>query len=116
MQEVNIDLTSGIIPPAVCYASQNDHERRVKLNLFDNGESYTLNGSETITLKVKKPSGDGITASVENTSSNYVVISFDRTMTDCFGACLCDLKIEKTDSRIDTMNFLLSVEGFPAKR
>ena len=116
MQSLDIDIIPGIIQTPSCYVSQNDNLREIRLNLFSNGEAYSLSGDESLSLSIRKPSGEAKSIFVYNTGSNYVIISIDETITDLFGVCVCELRIVKNDSDIGAMNFLMKVEPNPLRR
>ena len=112
METFNLNIIPGKTCP-VCHASQYDIGRTIRINLFENAAVYTLDGTETISVSVRKTDGNVVTASVTNTSDNYVEIVTTEQMTACHGANLCELKIEKGADVIGTMNFILEVEQDP---
>lgn len=112
MESFNLNIIPGKAWP-VCHASQYDIGRTIRINLFEGGAVYTLDGAETISLSVRKPDGNVVTESVTNTSDNYVEMVTTEQMTACHGSNLCELKIEKGADVIGTMNFILEVEQDP---
>ena len=114
MEAVNLNIIPGKAWP-VCHASQFDIGRTIRFNLFEGTAEVTLDGTETITVNVKKPDGNVVTAAVTNTSSNYVEVVTTEQMTACDGANLAELKIEKGADVIGTLNFILDVEVDPLK-
>ena len=112
-EQIYIDLIPGKLPPT-CHASQYDIGRTIQVNLTEGGAPYTLDGTETITVEVRKPDGNFVTASCTATLGNtYVDVVTTEQMTACAGMNLCDLKIEKGGNTIGTLNFIMSVEQDP---
>ena len=112
METFNLNLIpSGTCP--VCHVSQYDIGRQFRINLFEGSSVFTLDGTETLTVYVRKPDGNMVTESVTNTSSTYVVIETTEQMTACDGANLCELRIEKGGNRIGTLNFVMECEKTP---
>ena len=112
METFNLNIIPGKTCP-VCHASQYDIGRTIRINLFENAAVYTLDGTETVSVSVRKTDGNVVTASVTNTSDSFVEIVTTEQMTACHGANLCELKIEKGADVIGTMNFILEVEQDP---
>lgn len=112
MESFNLNIIPGKDRP-VCHASQFDIGRQFHVNLFEGFNVFTLDGTETISLSVRKPDGNVVTASVTNTSDNYVEFVTTEQMTACEGSNLCELKLEKGSDVIGTANFILEVEVDP---
>lgn len=112
MESFNLNIIPGKDRP-VCHASQYDIGRTIRVNLFEGFNVFTLDGTEVISISVRKPDGNVVTASVTNTSDSFVEIVTTEQMTACHGANLCELKIEKGADVIGTMNFILEVEQDP---
>ena len=53
MHTIKVDLVPGKSAP-VCYASQFDVGRQIKIELLNNGQPYTLAGTETVTFNERK--------------------------------------------------------------
>lgn len=110
MQQITIDLTpSGM--KAVCYASQYDVGRSIRFALRDKGQVYTLAGTETITLKIRKPDGTERTENIANTSSSYVDLVTSRDTCDMSGEYECELRFANGDVDIGSGNFIMQVEA-----
>lgn len=110
MQQIVIDLTpSGL--KAVCYASQYDVGRSIRFALRDKGQVYTLAGTETITLKMRKPDGTERTENITNTSSSYVDLVTSRDTCDMSGEYECELRFANGDVDIGSGNFIMQVEA-----
>lgn len=112
METFNLNIIPGKTCP-VCHASQYDIGRIIRINLFENAAVYTLDGTETVSISVRKPDGNVVTESVTNTSDSYVEFVTTEQMTACHGSNLCELKLEKGADVIGTMNFILEVEQDP---
>lgn len=112
MESFNLNIIPGKDRP-VCHASQYDIGRTIHVNLFEGFNVFTLDGTEVISISVRKPDGNVVTESVTNTSDSYVEFVTTEQMTACHGSNLCELKIEKGADVIGTMNFILEVEQDP---
>ena len=112
METFNLNIIPGATSP-VCHASQYDIGRTIRINLFDGVSVFTLSGAETVSLSVRKPDGNVVTAAVTNTSDSYVEFVTTEQMTACHGSNLCELKLEEGGDVIGTMNFILEVEQDP---
>lgn len=112
MESFNLNIIPGKTRP-VCHASQFDTGRVIRVNLFEDANIYTLSGSEEVSLSVRKPDGNVVTASIENTGDSFVEIVTTEQMTACAGSNLCELKIEDDGKVIGTMNFILETEQDP---
>lgn len=112
MESFNLNIIPGKDRP-VCHASQYDIGRTIHVNLFEGFNVFTLDGTETISISVRKPDGNVVTESVTNTSDSYVEFVTTEQMTACHGSNLCELKLEKGADVIGTMNFILEVEQDP---
>ena len=112
MESFNLNIIPGKDRP-VCHASQFDIGRTIRVNLFEGFNVFTLDGTEVISLSVRKPDGNVVTEAVTNTSDSYVEFVTTEQMTACSGSNLCELKLEKGADVIGTMNFILDVEQDP---
>lgn len=112
-EQINVDLIPGRMSPT-CHCSQYDIGRTIRINLTQGGVTYTLDGTETISVEVRKPDGNFVTASCTATSGNaYVDVVTTEQMTAVAGMNLCNLKIEKGGNTIGTLNFIMAVEADP---
>ena len=112
MEVFNLNIIPGSVAPII-HASQYDDGREFRANLFEGPSVYTLTGAETITINVRKPDGNVVTAAVTNTADSYVEFATTEQMTACSGANLCELKFENSPVKIGSLNFILSVEADP---
>lgn len=112
MEVINLNfIPSGANP--VAHASQFDEGRTTRFNLYDGSTVYTLDGTETLTVSVRKPDGHIVTESVTNTSSTYVDITTTEQMTACAGDNLAQIKVEKGGNTVGFLNYILTVQKDP---
>ena len=112
MERIKLNLIpSGVAP--VVHVSQYDDGRTFAIDLFEGDNAYTLDGTEVLTVNVRKPDGHLVTESVTNTSDSYVTVDTTEQMTACHGTNLANLKIEKGSITIASLNFLMNVERDP---
>lgn len=112
MERIKLNLIpSGVAP--VVHVSQYDDGRTFAIDLFEGDNAYTLDGTEVLTVNVRKPDGHLVTESVTNTSDSYVTVDTTEQMTACHGTNLVNLKIEKGSITIASLNFLMNVERDP---
>ena len=79
MERIKLNLIpSGVAP--VVHASQYDDGREFAIDLFEGDSVYVLDGTETLTVNVRKPDGHLVVESVTNTSDSYVVIATTEQM------------------------------------
>ena len=112
METIRVDLIPGKVAP-VCYASQFDAGRQIKIELLSNGQPHTLAGTETVTFNERKMDGCVVTAELTNNGGTFVILETTEQMTAVAGACLCELQIEEGDTKIGTANFLMFIEDSP---
>ena len=112
MERIKLNLIQDGVKP-VCHASQFDVGRQIRLDLFEGSSIYTLSGSESLVLDVKKEDTCVVTVEVANTSSDYVIITTTQQMTACPGENICELKITNGTTVIGTLNFIMEVEEDP---
>ena len=113
MENVKLDLIPGRVMP-ICHASQYDVGRVIRFNLVENDVPYVLDGTETVTFGERKIDGNVVTAAcVVTATKSYVDLETTEQMCACYGQNLCELKIEKGDVLIGTLNFVLDVERDP---
>lgn len=112
MERIKLNLIpSGVAP--VVHVSQYDEGREFACDLFEGANVYTLDGTETLTVQVRKPDGHLVTESVTNTSDSYIVVTTTEQMCAVHGTNLANLKIEKGSIEIASLNFLMEVEKDP---
>jgi len=113
MEQINLNLIPGRTMP-VAHASQYDVGRTIRFNLFEGDTIFTLDGTETVNVNVRKTDGNIVTAAlVVTASATYVEVVTTEQMTACSGSNLAEIQIIKGDDTIGTLNFILEVEEDP---
>ena len=114
MEKIKLDLIpSGKMPSL--HASQYDDGRDYHIDLTENRVPYTLDGTETISLTVRKCDNTLVTMDIANTFAGKSYIEFRTTeqMNACAGFNYGEITIEKNGTQISSLNFYLQVEGAP---
>ena len=104
-------IPNGVTP--VCHASQFDVKRKIRAELFELNDPYTLSGEETVTLNVRKPDKTIVTMTLTNTADNYVEFETTEQMCAVYGENKCEIKISYDDMTIGSLNFIMQVERDP---
>ena len=113
MQVVYIDLIPQKIKPLI-KASQFDDNRHVRFRLTENGEYYTLSGTETVTVTIRKPDRNIVVITPTIGANSYIDVYFTEQACACFGMSFGEITIEDETAKIGTCNFDLEVELSPA--
>lgn len=105
MEQITVNLLATGVTP-VCHVSQFDDNRTVRINLKKGAEVFTLSGTETVKMRIRKPDNTERVVDIVNTSSSYV--DYVSTPEDCDieGVNVCELVIDDLGSK----NFLMNVE------
>lgn len=114
MEHIALDLTpsgSGLL--SRCHVSQYDIGRQVCFDLYNVGAVFTLAGTETIKLKIRRPDGVAVEDNITNTSSTYVVWTSASGDCDAEGNAECELIVTDNGTRIGSANFIMEVEPDP---
>lgn len=112
MEQVMLDM----IPTgakAVCHVSQYDVGRTIRFNLVSGGTAFSLSGTETIKVYIKKPDGTTAERNIANTSSTYVDWVTGEGDCNQAGKCECELIITSGTTVIGSKNFIMNVEEDP---
>jgi len=114
METIKLDLIPGKKMPSL-HASQYDDGRDYHIDLTENRAPYTLDGTETISLTVRKCDNTLVTMDIANTFAGKSYIEFRTTeqMNACAGFNYGEITIEKNGTQISSLNFYLQVEGAP---
>lgn len=113
METIDVNLIPGEAYP-VCHASQFDVGRVIRCRLLDGYEMYDILGTETFTLKVKKPDTTVVTMELTAVAGrSYVEFSTTEQMCACPGKNICEIEIENGSVVIGTLNFYMDVEEDP---
>lgn len=107
METLNVNLIPGYYPCPVGHASLNDSDRTFRLNLYDDCVPYTLDGTESLTLRVRKVDGSSVMIPIENPAADHVNIVISSSLTDIPGKLYCKLGI----NNIRTKAFYIDVES-----
>lgn len=111
IQQITLDLIpNGEMP--ILYASQYDAGRSFRANIVERKIPYNLEGTELISLTVRKGDGNLVTMDIANTFANKSYIDFLSTeqMTAIAGSNFGELHLESNGESIGTLNFYLLVE------
>lgn len=115
MEQINLNLIPGRTMP-VAHASQYDVGRTIRFNLFEGDTIYTLDGTETVNVNVRKTDGNIVTAAlVVTASATYVDVVTTEQMTACYGSNLAEIQIIKDGDTLGTLNFILEIEEDPTE-
>lgn len=114
METIKLDLIPGKKMPSL-HASQYDDGRDYHIDLTENRVPYVLDGTETISLTVRKCDNTLVTMDIANTFAGKSYIEFRTTeqMNACAGFNYGEITIEKNGTQISSLNFYLQVEGAP---
>lgn len=110
MEQIILNLVPGGVSP-VCYVSQYDIGRKIRLHLRNGSDPYVLSGDETVTTAIRKASGEEVIYDVANTSDSYVDLVVNYDATDVIGESICELIITESGSRIGSANFKMRVDA-----
>ena len=112
MQKIDLSILpqGGINPIIRC--SQGDIGRQFQVQLYseDMSATYSLDGTETLSIEGHKPDGNFFQYDLPSQSGTTVTISTEEQMTACYGDVYCELRITKGATILGTANFTLSVE------
>lgn len=114
METIKLDLIPGKKMPSL-HASQYDDGRDYHIDLTENRVPYVLDGTETISLTVRKCDNTLVTMDIANTFADKSYIEFRTTeqCNACSGFNYGEITIEKNGTQISSLNFYLQVEGAP---
>ncbi len=114
METIKLDLIPGKKMPSL-HASQYDDGRSYHIDLTENRVPYVLDGTETISLTVRKCDNTLVTMDIANTFADKSYIEFITTeqMTACAGFNYGEITLEKNGDKISSLNFYLQVESAP---
>ena len=112
MQIVTIDLIPQKEKPIV-KLSQYDNNRQVRFMLKENGEPYTLAGTETVEVNIRKPDRNIVVIAPTIGANAYVDVLFTEQSAACFGESFGEISIKSGETVIGTCNFIIEVEISP---
>ena len=90
----------------VYHCSQGDENREIVCNLHDGPLTYTLTGTEALTLRYKKWDGTVGSTAVTNNGGSDVTVVIPAELTDTTGVTYCKLRIDG----IGVKSFFVAVE------
>lgn len=109
MEQLILNLVPGGVSP-VCYVSQYDVGRKIRLHLRNGSDPYVLSGAETVTATIRKVSGEELIYDIANTSASYVDMIVNYDATDVIGESVCELIITQSGTRIGSANFKMRID------
>ena len=109
MEQIILNLVPGGVSP-VCYVSQYDVGRKIRLHLRNGSDPYVLSGAETVTATIRKVSGEELIYDIANTSASYVDLIVNYDATDVIGESVCELIITESGTRLGSANFKMRVD------
>ena len=109
MEQIILNLVPGGVSP-VCYVSQYDVGRKIRLHLRNGSDPYVLSGAETINATIRKVSGEELIYDIANTSASYVDLIVNYDATDVIGESVCELIITESGTRLGSANFKMRVD------
>ena len=114
METIKLDLIPGKKMPSL-HASQYDEGRDYHIDLTENRVPYELDGTEVLSLEIRKCDNTLCTMDIANSFGGKKYIEFRTTeqMNACAGFNYGEIKLEKNGVRIGSLNFYLQVEGAP---
>ena len=114
METIKLDLVPGKKMPSL-HASQFDDGRAYHIDLTENRVPYVLDGTETISVIVRKCDSTLVTMDIANTFANKSYLEFEvvEQMTACSGFNYGEIILEKNGDRLGSLNFYLVVETAP---
>ena len=114
METIKLDLIPGKKMPSL-HASQFDDGRAYHIELTENRVPYVLDGTETISVIVRKCDNTLVSMDIANTFANKSYLEFEVTeqMTACSGFNYGEIILEKNGDRLGSLNFYLVVETAP---
>ena len=114
MEIIKLDLIPGKKMPSL-HASQFDDGRAYHIDLTENRVPYVLDGTETISVIVRKCDNTLVSMDIANTFANKSYLEFEvvEQMTACDGFNYGEIILEKNGDRLGSLNFYLVVETAP---
>ena len=114
METIKLDLIPGKKMPSL-HASQFDDGRAYHIDLTENRVPYVLDGTETISVIIRKCDNTLVSMDIANTFANKSYLEFEvvEQMTACSGFNYGEIILEKNGDRLGSLNFYLVVETAP---
>lgn len=105
-------LSLNLIPKGVCprlYVSQYDKGQEWNFDIYAGTETYTIPDAATVKIQGTKPDKTGFQYSCTK-SGNRVTATEQQQMTIIAGEVPAEIRIEKNNEIIATLNFIIAVE------
>ena len=112
-QEINIDFATPDVPPRV-YAKQYDNNMRiVKVNLYANGQPYTVQSGFDVNVRMAKPDGTYVYNPALEASGTYALIVLTQQMLAVAGECPAEIEVTQGSNVLSTATFVICVAADP---
>ena len=109
MQQIILDMIPHGVSP-YCYILQNSSGDTIEINLVYGENSYSLDGTESLSLKIRRPDHQILEKTLNNLSGTKIRFTTTQDMSPFIGLDVCDLTITKNNIVIGTLNFIIAVE------
>lgn len=109
MQQMILDVIPHKVSP-YCYVRQGSSGETIEINLIYGDETYSLSGTEQLSLEMRRPDGRILKYSLNSSVGSKIFFSTDTNMTPMVGLNICNITITKTNTEISTLNFIMAVE------
>lgn len=109
MQQIILDVIPHKVSP-YCYVLRNSSGDTIEINLIYGDETYSLDGTEDVSLEIRRPDGQILKYSLNYSVGSKIYFSTTTDMTPIIGLNICNITIAKTNMEIGTLNFIMAVE------
>lgn len=109
MQQIILDVIPHKVSP-YCYVLQDSSGDTIEINLVYGDEVYSLDGTENISLEIRRPDGQILVKSLNSFTGTKITFTTTADMTPIIGFNVCNITIAKTNMEISTLNFIMAVE------
>lgn len=109
MQQIVLDVIPHKVSP-YCYVLQGSSSETIEINLIYGDEPYSLDGTEQISLEMRRSDGQILNYSLGSSSSSKIFFFTTIDMTPIIGLNVCNITIAKANTEISTLNFIMAVE------
>lgn len=109
MQQIVLDVIPHKISP-YCYVLQNSSGETIEIKLVYGDETYSLDGTENISLEIRRPDNQILVKSLNYFTGTKITFTTTADMTPIVGLNVCNITIKKANTEISTLNFIMAVE------
>lgn len=109
MQQMVLDVIPHKVSP-YCYVLRNSSGETIEINLVYGNTPYSLNGTENISLEMRRPDGQILVKSLNSFTGTKITFTTTADMTPIIGLNVCNITIAKANTEISTLNFIMAVE------